>query len=611
MATIALGFNISASATGMAQGVNAAAVQLEKLGYAAKKTAADVGVLKTLSIGRAFVDGIRVISGTFTNFASGVLEATESTSNLARELGISYNELTALQLAAQLSGASTEDLAKAFTRAQVTITKAANGGKEAAASLAAIGLSARDFEGLSSSEQFTLLANAINNISDPAQRAAAAVAIFGKSGAQLLPVFRELGETLQTSQALLAQFNGGVSQEQVNSVNAIGDAFDKVTAAIKIVATQALASLAPQLTQASNEFITFLASLDIAAVASTAAAALEAVGNALQIAYSIASLLSPIVGALAKFIGFIGDNSTGAAIGLAAAAGARVAYQVAAAASTLATVGLGVAIRSLLASTGIGALVVGLGLLAGAAIEWATSSETAASRAGGSTETVREQTAAAAAEARRLAQENGAAIAGSFKDAQDESKKAAEAAKRAADTARREADAAIQRVTVEQQFGGDSQRYAAAQAVEAIQADILRTQQDIEDARKAGERDAINAGTQRRAQLDQAIKREQEIASGARKAAEQRLKLEQDYARAREAFDERRLAALARPNTELLQLEDVRTASGYAALQRFSADQSDDPALQEYRKQLKELQAIRKKIGEVGNQAETVDILGA
>lgn len=611
MATIALGFNISASATGMAQGVNAAAVQLEKLGYAAKKTAADVGVLKTLSIGRAFVDGIRVISGTFTNFASGVLEATESTSNLARELGISYNELTALQLAAQLSGASTEDLAKAFTKAQVTITKAANGGKEAAASLAAIGLSARDFEGLSSSEQFTLLASAINNISDPAQRAAAAVAIFGKSGAQLLPVFRELGENLQTSQALLAQFNGGVSQEQVNSVNAIGDAFDKVTAAIKIVATQALASLAPQLTQASNEFITFLASLDISAVAQTAAAGLEAIGGALQVAYSIASVLSPVAGALAKFIGFIGDNSTGAAVGLAAAAGALVAYQVAAVASTIATVGLGVAIRSLLASTGIGALVVGLGLLAGAAIEWAASSETAAGRAGGATETVREQTAAATAEARRLAQENAAAIAGSFEAAQDESKKAADAAKRAADTARREADAAIQRVTVEQQFGGDSQRYAAAQAVEAIQADILRTQQEIEDARKAGDRDAINAGAARLAQLDQALKREQDIASGARKAAEQRLKLEQDYARAREAFDERRLSALARPNTELLQLEDTRTASGYAALQRFSADQADDRAIQEYRKQLKELQKIRAAIQSAEDSTDTVDIIGA
>lgn len=610
MATIALGFNISASATGMAQGVNAAAVELQKLGYAAKKTASDVSVLKTLSLGRAFVDGIRSIAGTFSNYASGVIQATESTSNLARELNVSYNELTAIQLAAQLSGASAETLAKAFTKAQVTITKAASGGAEAVKALSAIGLSAADFQGLSSSEQFTLIANAINGITDPAQRAAAAVAIFGRSGAELLPVFRELGGNLQTAQELLNKFNGGVSAEQVNQVNAIGDAFDQVGAAIKIVATQALAALQPALTQATSEFINFLASLDIAAVADTAAAAINAVAGGLELAYSIASVLSPIVGALGQFLSFIGENSRGAAAGLAVAAGALAAYNVAAIASTIATTGLAVAIRALLASTGIGALVVGLGLLAGAALEWAFSSESAANRAGKATGDVKEATAAATSEAKRMAAENAAAIKGAFGAAEDAAGKAAAEAKRAADTARREADAAIQRVTVEQQFGGDSQRYAAAQAVEAIQADIKRTEEEIAAARAAGDQEAIDAGTRRLGLLDQALAREQDIASGARKAAQQRLKLEADYAKAREAFDERRLAALARPSTELLQLEDTRTASGYAALQRFSADQEDDPALQEYRKQLKELQKIRAAIGGIASP-DTVDIVGA
>lgn len=610
MATIALGFNISASATGMAQGVNAAAVELEKLGYAAKKTAADVGVLKTLSIGRAFVDGIRTIASTFGNYAGSVLQATESTSNLSRELGISYNELTAIQLAAQLSGASAESLGKAFTKAQVTITKAAAGGKEAVQALSAIGLSAADFQGLSSSEQFTLIANAINGITDPAQRAAAAVAIFGRSGAELLPVFRELGGNLGQAQELLAKFNGGISAAQAEQVNAIGDAFDKVGAAIQIVATQALAALSPALTQASNEFITFLASLDIAAVAQTASAAIEALAGGLQLAYSVASVLSPIAGALAKFIQFIGDNSQGAAIGLAAAAGALVAYQVACVASTIATVGLGTAIRTLLASTGIGALVVGLGLLAGAAIEYAVSSKSAADAAGTSTASIQQQTEAATAESKRLAAETAATIKQSFGAAEDAAGKAAAEAKRASDAARREADSAIQRLITDQQFGGDAQRYAAAQAVQAINDDIRRTEEEIEAARASGNQEALDAATRRLALLDQAKAREEEIASGARKAAEQRLKLETDYAKAREAFDEKRLAALARPSTELLNLEDTRTASGYAALQRFSQDQQDDPALEEYRKQLKELQAIRRKIGEVGQAADTVDILG-
>lgn len=612
MATaVGLSFQLTASAVGMTKGLGDAAAQLGKLGAAAQKAANDIGVLKTLEIGRTFISSVQSLGASFGSYISGVEQSVESTSNLARELGITYGELTAIQLAAQLSGASAESLGKAFTKAQVTITKAAAGGKEAVQALSAIGLSAADFQGLSSSEQFTLIANAINGITDPAQRAAAAVAIFGRSGAELLPVFRELGGNLGQAQELLAKFNGGISAAQAEQVNAIGDAFDKVGAAIQIVATQALAALSPALTQASNEFITFLASLDIAAVADTAAAAIQAVASGLQIAYTVASVLSPIMGALGKFIQFIGDNSQGAAVGLGVAAGALVAYQIAAVASTIATTGLGVAIRSLLASTGIGALVVGLGLLAGAVIEYAVSSKSAEEAAGTSTATIEQQTAAATAEAKRMAAETAGAIAGSFGTAEDAAKKAAAEAKRASDAARREADSSIQRLVTEQQFGGDSQRYSAAQAVLAIQADIKRTEEEIAAARESGDQDALAAGTRRLAQLDQAMAREEEIASGARKAAEQRLKLEADYAKARQAFDERRLAALARPSTELLKLEDTRTASGYEALQRFSQDQSQDPALEEYRKQLRELQKIRAAIENNEAGAETVDILGA
>lgn len=611
MATIALGFNISASATGMAQGVNAAAVELEKLGYAAKKTAADVGVLKTLSIGRAFVDGIKTIAGTFSNYAGGVLQATESTSNLARELNVSYQELTAIQLAAQLSGVSAEQLGKAFTKAQVSITKAASGGKEAVQSLAAIGLSARDFEGLSSSQQFSLIASAINGIADPAQRAAAAVGIFGKSGAELLPVFRELGENLQTSQDLLSKFNGGVSEGQVAQVNAIGDAFDKVSAAINIVATQALAALQPALTAASEEFITFLASLDISAVAQTAASVIQGFSGALTVAYEVAKVLSPVVSLIGQVIGFIGENGKGAAIGLAAAATALGVYKVAAIASTVATIGLGTAVRAFLASTGIGLLVTVFGTVAGAALEWGITTEDAGGKARDGVAGVVQAAENGANAAKQLGTDAAAAQQKAFLAAEEAAKNAAQQAQKAADAARREADSAIQRVTVEQQFGGDSQRYAAAQAVEAIQADILRTEQEIADARRSGDQEAIDAGTKRLSQLDQALARERDVASGARKAAEQRLKLENDYAKAREAFDQRRLAALSKPSTELLQLEDTRSASGYAALQRFSQNQADDPALEEYRKQLKELQAIRKKIADAVSPSDTVDILGA
>jgi len=532
----------------MAQGVNAAAVELEKLGLAAKKTASDVGVLKTLAVGRVFIDGIQAVFSTFSGFAQGAFDAVESTANLSRELGISYSQLQELQIAADLAGVSTDTLGKAFTKAQLAIAKASQGGAEAVKALSAIGLSASDFQGLSSSEQFTLIANAINGITDPAQRAAAAVSIFGKSGAELLPVFRELGGNLATSREFLAQFGGGLTDLQVGRVNELGDTFQLAGKSIELVGQKILAELSPALTEATEQFIGFLASLDIEAIAATASSVIRGIGSALEFVYSVASALSPLFGVIASGIQLVASVVSGT-----------------------------------------------LDFLSGV-IDQLSGVSSASKKAAADTQAAAKSSATASTVS-LLAQEDAA-------------NKAAEQARKAADKARSDADAAIQRLQIEQDFGGDSQRANAAKAVEAIQADILRTEQEIAEARKSANQEAVDAGTRRLAQLDQAMAREKDIASGARKAAEERAKLETQYAKLREQFDERRLAALARPSTELLQLEDTRTASGYAALQRFSQDQADDPALQEYRKQLKELQAIRREIAGVGNNAETVDILG-
>jgi hypothetical protein len=609
MATIALGFNISASATGMAQGVNAAAVELEKLGLAAKKTASDVGILKTLSVGRAFIDGIQSVYSTFSGFAQGAFDAVESTSNLSRELGISYSQLQELQIAADLAGVSTDTLGKAFTKAQLAITKASQGGAEAVKALSSIGLSAADFEGLSSSEQFTLIATAINGISDPAQRAAAAVAIFGRSGAELLPVFRELGGNLATSQEFLAKFGGGLTALDVGNINTLGDTFQLAGQAIQIVGQKVLSELAPALTEAVSQFINFAASLDISAIAATATSVIEALGGALTFAYSVAELLSPVFSAIGSAIEFMAENSKGAATGLAIAAGALVAYQAAAVIATAATLGLSGAIKALLASTGVGLIVTLFGTLAGAAIEWGLSSKDSADKAKAGVGGVEDAAKSAAATAEALGKSAAKSTADAFKATEDASKKAADEAKKASDAARREADQAIERMNVEMNFGGDSQRANAAKAVDAIQQDILRTEQEIAAAREAGDQAAIDAGTQRLGQLDQAMAREKDIASGARKAAEEQAKYQKQYAEQRIKLEEQ-IANAFRAPTPQLNLEDTRTASGYAALQRFSESQANDPALEEYRKQLKELQAIRREIAKTGDQAETVDILG-
>lgn len=376
MANLALAFNLSASATGMAQGINAGVVELQKLGYAAKQTAADVSTLKTIEISRVFLSSVQAIARTFTNFTSGAANAIDQTRQLAQSLGVSYGELRQLQVAADLSGASSEQLAKAFTRAQVTISNAARGSKEAQTALARLGLSVDGLATQTSTQQFAAIASAINAIQNPAERAAAAVAIFGRSGAELLPTFRELPQNLNTANQFLAKFSGGLNGVNPDAIDAIKDAFGLAAQALGELAGRVLTQLSPALVKGAESFVAFAQKVDVQAAANAAADALSAISGTLSVLANIAGpLASNILPAIGGYLAFINRQAIAGGIAnlgryFAAAATSTAAYTGAAGAATVATVGFAASVRGLLVSTGIGVLPVVLGLAAGALIEW-------------------------------------------------------------------------------------------------------------------------------------------------------------------------------------------------------------------------------------------------
>lgn len=383
MANVSLGFQLSASAVGMSQGINAGVVELQKLGYAAKKTASDVSTLKTIEISRAFISGITTIARTFQSFTSGAANAIDSTSKLADSLGVSYGELRALQIAADLAGTSSETLATAFTRAQVTISKAAGGSNEAKAALASLGLSVDDLAKKGSTEQFSAIAQAINGIENPAQRAAAAVAVFGKAGAQLLPAFRELPENLKIANSFLEGFQGGINGIDPTAIVEVNDAFTLVGESFKEIAGRLLTELAPVLKQGASEFVAFAKSLDVKEAARAVQASLSDVAQVLSLVFRaaapLASNLFPAIGAYLAFINrqAIALAAAQMARALAAAATAALAYSSAAKQAAAATAVLATAFKGFLISTGVGALVVLLGAAAGAAVDWATAADSA------------------------------------------------------------------------------------------------------------------------------------------------------------------------------------------------------------------------------------------
>jgi hypothetical protein len=387
MASIGLGFTLSANAQGMSSGINAGVVELQKLGYAAKKTQQDVSTLKTIELSRVFLSSVQTVAGAFNSFVAGSASAVASVDDLSKRTGVSTQTLQAYQFAAEQSGVSVETFGKGVQKLGINLGEAQTGNKGAIKSFADLGLSVQELSRLSPEAAFEAVAAAISQLPGPAQQAAAAVSLFGKSGAELVPVFAEGAGYLAEMRAEAERLGLVLSKDQVQGLATLDDSIGKVSATFKAFQARVTAELAPSLIAAAESAATFIAALNVQEVAKSAEAAIggvvevtKAAADAFLIIFqATAPLASTIFPIIADALGFIAKNLQGAALGGLAAAGSFAAYSLSCVSASAATAFFTAAITTLLSRSGIGLLVVVLGAAAGAFANYALAGDSGAS----------------------------------------------------------------------------------------------------------------------------------------------------------------------------------------------------------------------------------------
>lgn len=214
--------------------------------------------------------GVSALSGAFKNLGGIVatfsmaavvtqaLQAASALNDTAVKTGLSIDALQRLQFAATLSGGSLEGVSGAVARMQKALVGAEEGGKEAVAALDRLGLSAQQIMALSPDKQFEAIAQKIAAIQDPAERTTAAMALFGRSGAELIPTLIAIGTNGEEMAAQLSAIGGPVSDKAIANVDMLGDQLDVLKTGAKNTAIEltALASviLVPLLRE-TNEWI--------------------------------------------------------------------------------------------------------------------------------------------------------------------------------------------------------------------------------------------------------------------------------------------------------------------------------------------------------------------
>ena len=724
MASIGLGFTLSANAQGMSSGINAGVVELQKLGYAAKKTQQDVSTLKTIELSRVFLSSVQTVAGAFNSFVAGSAAAVASVDDLSKRTGVSTQTLQAYQFAAEQSGVSVETFGKGVQKLGINLGEAQTGNKSAIKSFADLGLSVQELSRLSPEAAFEAVAAAISQLPGPAQQAAAAVSLFGKSGAELVPVFAEGAGYLAEMRAEAERLGLVLSKDQVQGLATLDDSIGKVSATFKAFQARVTAELAPSLIAAAESAATFIAALNVQEVAKSAEAAIggvvavaEAAGNAFLILFkATAPLASTIFPVIANTLGLIASNMTGAAVGAIAAATGFGAYSVSCIGATAATALLTSAVTSLLSRTGIGAVVVVLGTVAGAFASYSVAGTSGANEvtaalakneatAKNVEERIKKAKDAAKAFAieaeaafklpaeitdatliqgtieeatsgfKKIAQEAGklgavprevaaafevlkarvGSLTDEFKGAgfsqeaiaeaaqnvvrevnkiTDARKAEEEATKRVADSSAKATEEARKRVQELVQSGvpdSEKSRLTLSQDLLAINKTIADSEKALADARKAGDAVAIQQAQERllltqetaAAAAAAAKQQDRERNLSARGIGQQLLKpaqtLKDQLAGVRDAFKageiskteaanafdnltkrgldiRKEIAAdLARPSQNALQVSDIRTQEGASQFLAMATGRQD-PALEQMRSQLTELQDIKQAI---------------
>jgi hypothetical protein len=152
-------------------------------------------------------------------------------------------------------------IGKAATKADVAFVKAAQGSATAQAGFSAIGLSLADLQGKSSAERFSAITDAIAGLPTEAERAAAAVRLFGRAGAEMLPLFAGGAGSIREATEEAQRFGMALTGAQGRDVEAMNDSFSKVHAAIGGIVKQITAYLAPSITSIATTFTDFVGSM--------------------------------------------------------------------------------------------------------------------------------------------------------------------------------------------------------------------------------------------------------------------------------------------------------------------------------------------------------------
>jgi len=215
-------------------------------------------------IGASLKTTSRVMAAAGTAIISGMvaitmkaIEAADAADKLAKQTGLTREEIQELGYAADQEHASLEKIATAILRLSRNMSDASRGTGEARYAFEKLGIAVTKSDGqLRNSVDVMLdVADRFKNMRNETEMTAAAMQLFGRSGADIVPFLRMGGDEIRNLMQE-ARDLGFVMSEQTNKdLRALGDQLTALKAALAGIGRQIAAEVVPHLLEMSNKAV--------------------------------------------------------------------------------------------------------------------------------------------------------------------------------------------------------------------------------------------------------------------------------------------------------------------------------------------------------------------
>ena len=214
------------------------------------------GIAKTGAL--AIAGAMAAAGGAIATAMAGVITRAGDMYELSQALGLTVEDLSRMTYAAELSGVQIEGLEKAIKKLSVSLFDASQSGTGPAANaFRMLGISAVDAEGNVRPVIDVMgdLADRFSKMPGGAEKTALAMRVFGKAGADMIPMLNEGRDGLQEMYDEAQRLGIVLDTETAASAEALGDELTRLNAAKDGVITKITTGMLPALRSMAGALI--------------------------------------------------------------------------------------------------------------------------------------------------------------------------------------------------------------------------------------------------------------------------------------------------------------------------------------------------------------------